>query len=79
MGSVEWKCKKWILYFKIFGNFHLIHLIVEKMDVFNFHPIFCYVVTNFTLTLRFEYVFLKNMHRKWKYYREEKQDFERFS
>ena len=26
---------------------------------------------------RFEYVFLKKIHQKWEYYREEKQDFER--
>ena len=26
----------------------------------------------------FEHVFFKNIHQKWKYYREEKQDFERF-
>ena len=27
-----------IVYFKKFDNFHLIHLIVKKLDVFNFHP-----------------------------------------
>ena len=64
MDSIKWKCKNWIVYFKKFDNFHLIHLIVEKLDVFNFHPIWT--------------CFLKNIHQKWKYYREEKQDFERF-
>ena len=40
MDSIKWKCKNWIDYFKKFENFHLIHLIVEKVDVFNFHPFF---------------------------------------
>ena len=31
-------------------NFHFSHLIVEKLDVFNFHPIFPIALTNFTLT-----------------------------
>ena len=50
MDSIKWKCKNWIVYFKKFDNFHLIHLIVEKLDMFNFHPIFSIVITNFTLT-----------------------------
>ena len=66
------------MYFKKFDNFHLIHLIVEKLDMFNFHPIFSIVITNFTLTCEIWARFLKNVHQKWKYYREEKQDFERF-
>ena len=49
--------------------------------MFNFHPIFCYCY-HYLLLLshsraRFEYVFLKKIHQKWEYYREEKQDFER--
>ena len=78
MDSIKWKCKNWIVYFKIFDNFHFIHLIVEKLNVFNFHPIFSIVITNFTFTCEIWTRFLKNIHQKWKYYREEKQDFERF-
>ena len=40
MDSIQRKCKNWIVYFKKLGSFHLFHLIVEKLDVFNFHPIF---------------------------------------
>ena len=46
VDSVKWKCKNWIVYFKKFDNFHLIHLIVKKLDVFNFHPNFCYCYLN---------------------------------
>ena len=46
MDSIEWKCKNWILYFKKSDNFHLIHLIVKKLDKFIFHPLFCYCITN---------------------------------
>ena len=35
MDSIKWKCGNWIVHFKKFGNFYLIHLIVEKLDVFN--------------------------------------------
>ena len=42
MDSNKWKCKTWIVYLKIFDYFHLMDLIVEKLDVFNFHPIFIY-------------------------------------
>ena len=46
----------------------------------------CSALSNFFLLLsliphlhgRFEYIFLKKIHQKWKYYRIEKQDFERF-
>ena len=75
MDSIKWKCKNWIVYFKIFDNFHFIHLIVEKLNVFNFHPIFSIVITNFTFTCEIWTRFLKNIHQKWKYYREEKQGF----
>ena len=78
MDSIKWKCKNWIVYLKIFDNFHFIHLIVEKLNVFNFHPIFSIVITNFTFTCEIWTRFLKNIHQKWKYYIEEKQDFERF-
>ena len=51
MDLIKWKCKNWIVYFKQFDNFHLIHLIVEKLYVLNFHPIFYYCYfTNFTVT-----------------------------
>ena len=66
------------MYFKKFYDFNLIHLIVEKLNVFNFRSVFCYCYTNFTLTCEIWTRFLKNIHQKWKYYREEKQDFERF-
>ena len=42
MDSIKWKSKNWIVHFKKFDNFHLIHLIVKKSEVLNFHPIFCY-------------------------------------
>ena len=46
-----------------FRNFHLIHFIVEKLDLFNFHPIFFYYYHhNFT-----------HIHQKWKYCREEQE------
>ena len=79
MDLIKWKCKNWIVYFNQFDNFHLIHLIIEKLDVFNFHPIFYYCYfTNFTVTWENWTRFLKNIHQKLKYYWEEKQDFERF-
>ena len=60
MDSIKWKCKNWIVYFKKFDNFHLIHLIVEKLDVFKFHPFFfSIVITNFTLTCEIWTHFLK--------------------
>ena len=40
MDSIKWKCKNGIVYFEESDNSHLFHLIVEKLDVFNFHPIF---------------------------------------
>ena len=43
MDSIKWKRKNWIVYFKKCENLIVfIHLIVKKLDVFNFHPIFCY-------------------------------------
>ena len=42
MDSVKWKHKNWIVYFKKLDNFQLFHLIVEKLDLFNFLPIFFY-------------------------------------
>ena len=73
MVSIKWKQINWIVYFKP-------------------HPFNCGKVgrveisSNFFLLLslisdsltRFEHVFLKTIHQKWKYYREEKGDFERF-
>ena len=52
-------------------------LIVEKLDVFHFHLIFSIVITNFSLTCKIWKHFFKTIHQKWKYYREEKQDFEK--
>ena len=46
MDSITWKCKAWMLYFKKFDNFHLIHLIVRKLDVFDFIQFFAIVITN---------------------------------
>ena len=58
------------MYFKKFDNFHLIHLIAVKLDVFNFHPVFFYI-TNYTFMCKIWTRFFKNIHQKWKYYREE--------
>ena len=68
------------MFFKKFGNFHLIHLIVQKLDAFNFHFIsfFCYCYHNFILPCEIRTRFLKNIHQKWIYYSEEKQGFQRF-
>ena len=59
MDSIKWKCKNWIVYFKNFYNFHLIHLIIEKSDVFNFHPIFSIASLISHSRARFEHVFYK--------------------
>ena len=81
MNSIKWKCKNWIVYFKKFDNFHLIHLIVKKLDVFNFHPIFLllFSLTAIVITITCEILtrFSKSKHQKWEYHREEKQGFER--
>ena len=74
MDLFKWKCKNWIVYFKRFDKFYLTHLIVKKLDVFNFNSIFCYCYHTHELDLN---TFLKNIHQNWEYYREEKQDFER--
>ena len=50
MDSIKWKCKNWIVSFKKVDNSHLIHLIVEKLNVFSLHPIFSIAITYFTLT-----------------------------
>ena len=69
------------MYFKKFDNFHLIHLIVKTLDVFNFHPIFLllFSVTAIVITITCEILtrFSKNKLQKWEYHREEKQGFER--
>ena len=59
MDSIKWKCKNWIVHFEKFDNFHLIHLIVEKLDVLNFHPIFAIAITTFTPTYEIRTRFLK--------------------
>ena len=48
MDSIKWKCENWIVYLKKLDNFHLFNLIVEKLDVFSFHPVFPIIITNFT-------------------------------
>ena len=78
MDSIKRKGKNWIVYFKKFDNFHLFHLIVENLDMFNFHPIFLLLSLISHSLARFEHFFLKNIHQQWKHYRKEKQDFERF-
>ena len=78
MDSIKWKWKNWIVYFKKIDNFHLIHLIVEKLECSTFIQFFSIVITNFTLAYEIWTRFLKNIHQKWKCYREQKQDFERF-
>ena len=50
MDSIKWKRKNWIVSFKKLDNFHIIHLIVEKLNVFSLHPIFSIVITYFRLT-----------------------------
>ena len=61
------------------NNSHLFHLTIEKLDKFNFHPIFFTLLSLISNSLaRFEHVFFKKIHQKWKCYREEKEDFERF-
>ena len=64
MDSIKWKCKNWIVYFKKFDNFHLIHLIVEKLDVFNFHPFFFYCYHKFHTHLRDLSTFFKKITSK---------------
>ena len=78
MAPIKWKRNNWIVCFEKFDNFHFIRLIVERLNAFKFYPFFSIVITNFTLTCEIRTRFLKNIHQKWKYYREEKQDFERF-
>ena len=78
MDSIKWKCKNWIVYFKKFDNFHLFHLIVEKLEVLTVIQFCSIVITNVTLTCEIGTRFLKNIYQKWMYYREEKQDFKRF-
>ena len=64
MDSIKWKCKNWSVYFKKFDNFHLIHLIVEKLDVSNFHPIFYYCYHKFHTHLRELNAFFKKIYIK---------------
>ena len=46
MDSIKWKYKNWMVYLRKFDNFHVFHVIVKNLDVFNFHPIFCFVISN---------------------------------
>ena len=78
MDSIKWKCKNWIVYFKKLDNFHLFHLVVEKLDMFNFYSIFSIVITNFTIRWRFEHVFFKNTS-KVEILQRRQQDFEIFN
>ena len=78
MDSTKWKCKNWIEYFKKIDNFQLFHLIVEKLEVLNFHAICFYWHHSFHTQVRDLNTFFKNIHQKWKYYRKENQDFKRF-
>ena len=59
MDSVKRKCKSWIVYFKKVDSFHLFHLIVETLDVFNFHTIFFYCYHQFHTHVRDLNKFLK--------------------
>ena len=74
----------WVVYFKKFDNFRLIHL---SWTCSTFHPTFFYSLTyEIWICLRdliHNHVrdldmFLQNIYQKWKYHREEKQGFERF-
>ena len=40
MDSIKWKRNNWIVYFKSIDSFHLIHLIVEKLDMLNLYLFF---------------------------------------
>ena len=46
MNSIKWKCENWMVYYKKLDKFYLFNSIGEKVDVFNFHPIFSIVMTN---------------------------------
>ena len=78
MNSIKWKCKNWIVYFRKLDNFHHFHLIVETLDVFYSHPIFFYCYYWFRTHVQDLNTFFLKIYQKWKYYKEEKQDFERF-
>ena len=60
MDPIKWKCKNWIVYFKKLDNFHLFHLNEEKLDMFNFHPIFSIVIIDFTHMRDLNTFFKKN-------------------
>ena len=81
MDSIKWKCKNWIGYFKKFDNFHLIHLIVKEVGRIelssNILLLLSLVAIVITLKCDIWTRFLKNIHQKLEYYREEKQEFER--
>ena len=79
MDSIKWKCKNWVVYCRKLDNFHLFHLLVEKLDVFNFHPMFFCCYQLFHTHVRDLNTFFKKLHQRWKHYKEEKQDIERFS
>ena len=80
MDSIKWKCKNWIGYFKKFDNFHLIHLIVKEVGRIelssNILLLLSLVAIVITLKCDIWTRFLKNIHQKLEYYREENQDFE---
>ena len=71
------ECKNWILYSKEFDSFHSSISLWKSWARSTFIQFFSFVITKFTLTCTISTRFLKNI-KKWKYYREEKQDFERF-
>ena len=82
MDSVKWKCKNGILYFMgqcIFLTIFISSISLQKSWTCSaFIQFFSIVMTNLTITCEILTFFLKKIHQKWKYYREEEQDFERF-
>ena len=79
MDSIKWKCKNWILYFKKFSPHPFNCKKVGRVQLSsNFLLLLSLIAIVITLTCEIWTRFLKNIHQKWKYYREEKQDFERF-
>ena len=83
MDSIKWKCRNWIVYLK--KNWQFDSWTFSQLDSLQLTVRRVQLSSNFFLLLslishscaRFEDVFLKNIHQKRKYCREEKQDFER--
>ena len=78
MDSIKWKCKNWIVYFKKFSPHPFNCKKVGRVQLSsNFLLLLSLIAIVITLTCEIWTRFLKNIHQKWEYYKEEKQDFER--